>query len=465
MTWRQAGPSGPGPSSPRQPPRPRLPTPLGTSSITATSVRLGLSPALETWYYRVGSGSIQTASSAFITLTSLTANTAYTVIAYRDSAGTMELDRTAFSTNALPTYRLAASGIYETGFDLAISPAPPGGRWWYSLNGGTRVGVQGATAFPSRLSANVLYTVVAYDQASGGNELARTTVRTLALPTYVMTVRDVGNTEATLVLNPSRPTWYYSVNGGTRQRATGSTHTVEGLSEGTAYNIVAYTDRSGGTRMTNVRFTTTQRITYSLRASSITNTSAEVTISPSVTWYWRLGASGAITRSTAATITVSGLSATTSYTVTAFRDSAGREQLATVTFTTTAVTTPTASYGVYLGLASFLAVNQVAWLPRTLMQAGAMENGATAYLTGFGLQALGGTTPTSYRLYAIFGATAQDASARRDLIPALESGVWTIRDGLGRTYEFDLSDWSADSTEPYRFTLTNSAEFSVPAAC
>ena len=240
------------------------------------------------------------------------------------------------------TVSFDASDVTGSGATLAIGDYS--GQWYARQTApaaGPCVGpVTGATLALTSLVEGQAHAYGAYHHASCGdaNELATATFTTLSLA-----ASSVAGTGATLTLSGHSGNWYYTAGAGPdagscRGPVSTATKAVTGLTAATAYR---YTAHSGSTCAAEGELASEAFTTPSLAASGATGAGATLTITGhGGDWYYKAGAGPHSTCTgpvgTAST-TLAGLSAATSYTYTAYRNSSCSAALAAASPFTTAV--------------------------------------------------------------------------------------------------------------------------------
>ena len=265
---------------------------LAASSVTETSATLTLTNHTGNWHYQEtapASGSCSTAQTgASADLTGLTADTAYTYTAYSDSACSTELASATFTTNGIPTGLTVTS---RSATAIALSWTAPT----------KTTGLDGYNVNRCDASGNASCTPAYIDWAAG----AGTT-------TYTNDGSETGTDD--------------DVTSGNTYR-----YTVDACYGGTC------------STKSNVVTAEASAPTVSLAASSVTETSATLTLTNHTgNWHYQetAPASGSCsTAQTGASADLTGLTADTAYTYTAYSDSACSTELASATFTTNGIPT------------------------------------------------------------------------------------------------------------------------------
>ncbi len=318
------------------------PTSFTASGVTATTATLTIGGHTGGWWYQGGKvgGTLGSCTSVpsgnTVSLASLDSNSQYEYKAYSKAncvaADLIATERFNTSTsNSGPAF--SATSVTWNTARLTLSGHT--GGWWYK--GGNRsIGESSCTAGPSNfildlanLSGNTEYTYKAYSDSACGTQVARIVFRTLAAP--ALTAGSLTASGATLTLANHTGDWWYdgTKRGGTATpctKAADASVTVTGLDSGTAYTYGAYTDSACKTanRLDTASFTT---LTPSLTVSNVAATTATLTIANhgGVAWYYKHTNTGATCDGPVAAGTstkdLTGLTAGTSYTYSAYSDS------------------------------------------------------------------------------------------------------------------------------------------------
>ena len=166
---------------------------LSPDKVTQTGARLTISNHTAAWYYKSTQSGAScstevSAGTTQVTLSSLTANTAYTYKAYSNSGCTTELTTNATDAE-FTTLDLTASFVTHAGATLTIANYLGGSvtNWYYQANKAPHNNCSAAQTNPaaalSGLTQNTSYTYKAYSDSgcTAANELATETFMT-ALP-------------------------------------------------------------------------------------------------------------------------------------------------------------------------------------------------------------------------------------------------------------------------------------------
>ena len=236
---------------------------------------------------------------------------------------------------------LTASAVTATGATLTIGAHTA--QWWYQADTGPHATCQGPVAANTStknltgLTAGTTYTYSAYS-ASGcatANEIASETFTT----PVTLTASNVTATGATLTIAGHTGQWWYQADTGPHATCQGpvaantSTKALTGLTAGTTYAYKAYSDST----CTTANLLASETFTVaSLTASNVTTTTATLTLSGPTNWWVKRTspADTACTVKTAATHSLSSLTAGTTYTYKAYSDSACATEIASETFIT-----------------------------------------------------------------------------------------------------------------------------------
>ena len=302
--------------------------------------------------YTVTGGGTASVSGTTATITGLADATAYTFsVTASNAAGTGSATQIAVTTGTPGAVgNLTATSVGTTSVSLSWNaPASGGTPTSYTVTGGGTASVSGTTATISGLTDATAYTFsVTASNAAGTGSAAQVAVTT-GTPGTVgnLTATSVGTTSVSLSWNApasgGTPT-SYTVTGGGTASVSGTTATITGLTDATAYTFSVTASNAAGTGIAvqiavttgvpgtvqnltgNATGTTSVSLDWDAPTTGGTATGYSVTAS-SVT------ASQIIVSGTSATVT--GLSAGTSYTfsVTASNDG-GTSAVRTVSVTT-----------------------------------------------------------------------------------------------------------------------------------
>ena len=239
---------------------------LTASAVTTTTATLTLTNHSGAWYYKYSSptggscSSVVSSGTTTANLTSLTTGTSYTYKAYSDSSCSTEL--TSAATDAeFSTVGLTATSVTSSGATLTLANWTA--AWWYKGNqtnaSCTAVAANTTTASLTGLTGGTSYAYTVYSAAgcNATNEIADaafTTTAAVAPPAPTGLTGAQGNRQVTLTWTSGGDggsaitKWQYVKKAGngdfetTWNNMTGSgagttSHTVTGLTNGTAYKF------------------------------------------------------------------------------------------------------------------------------------------------------------------------------------------------------------------------------------
>ena len=413
---------------------------LSYTNLTQTTVRITLKGHDLGWWYTVGTRaagegpctlvwSNRSPPTTSVSLSQLTAGTAYTFIAYSDSTCSTEIASISFSTASGPT--LTATNVASSTATLSI--ANYSGQWWYKANTGPDTTCQGpvaagtATKDLTGLASSTSYTYYAYS-ASGcasANQLDSETFTTFA--GISMSVSHLATTTATLTLSGYTGNWWYKGGDrsqgpdvGTCTQVTGASVTLSNLTGGRSYTYKAFNAGTcaSGAELYEVTFNTPGAGSPSFAASNIGTSTATLTISNHAGSWWFMGSSragggpglGVCTPTSGTSVNLTGLSGNTSYTYNAFSDSTcttanqlgssvSFRTLAALTASNVTATTATLTIGNWTSQWWYKANAG----PDSTCQGPVAENTASKDLTGL----TAGTTYT-YTVYSVTGCASEE---------------------------------------------------------
>ena len=312
---------------------------IPTATLTATvnsdrSVDLTLSNGPSPWYFRIGIGSCTAVTGTTVSGIQGYAPGYHEVTAFATAGCT----GTDFLTDSYfiipdppPTPSLTATvhGDHSVGLTLSNGPS----NWWFRINSwGACTAASGNTVSNIQGYKAGTHSVDAYSDSGCHTKIASSsfTIPTATLTATVNTDRSVA---LTLIGGPSN--WWFRINyWGTCTAASGNTvSNIQGYQPGT-HAVAAYSD--GGC---NYHVAATTFDLYSLSASSITPTTATLTLAGHVGDWWLKETAPSIGTCTAGesdySHALSSLTGGTTYTYKAYSDSAcATTALHTVSFTT-----------------------------------------------------------------------------------------------------------------------------------
>ena len=410
---------------------PGSPVTLTASNVRKTTATLTIANYTGTnWYYKQTAPSGGTCSAAqtgtTASLTSLTANTAYTFKAYSDSTCATEV--TSDSTDAEFTtpsgVSLRANNIADTSFRLTaydvssypslrfkrVSPTEGICRF-RNTNSAAVVGWDIGSLSPATTYTYELYAPQGCFSNTKITDVTFTTLATLA----TLAASAVKETTATLTITGRTTAWWYKGNQAgarcTSVAANTTTASLTGLTGGTSYIYKAY--GAAGCNAANLISTAATVSTVGLTAESLAQASATLTIANwTAAWWYQGNQTGAQCTSVAQNVSTASLALTagTNYIYTAY-SAAGctsANQIADVAFSTPAKVALTASAVKETTATLTLASSHTkAWWYQG-NQAGAQCTSVTAGTATAGLTGLTGGTSYIYKAYSKTGCNAAD---------------------------------------------------------
>ena len=316
---------------------------LTASAVTATTATLTIKNHEGDWYYKYTAptggqcSSVQTGTTA--SLATLTPGTNYTFKAYSNSSCSTELATAAFLTKPGQTtgVTVAVLGTKLKVSWTAVTSATGYTVQWKSGNqdyaSSRQATATGTSHTVTGLTNSTTYTLQV--QATNGTGDGAWSADATGTPAAVtLTVSDITQTMATLTIANYEGAWSYSPDNGTTCGTvnSGTTANLSVLTPGTSYTYVAYnTTICGPTSAEIARKTFT---TVDLTASAVTATTATLTIeNHEGDWYYKANAApdnsckGPVNAGTV-TKALAELSGNTSYTYSAYSDSACSTELA-----------------------------------------------------------------------------------------------------------------------------------------
>ena len=303
---------------------------LSASPVGKTSATLTLANNDAAWYYKrtaptaTTCSSEQTAATTMVSLTSLSANTEYTYKAYSDSGCATAIASVTFTTKPADPPTFGGSAVLTSvSYGETRNRAAGSGAWNESFN------FKSGTAFTALITPGTI-------TCDTGTTAEIGWYKSTALTTRVGSYSQVGSTTVyQLSATPTTAGEY---------RALG--YCTQGTGASKVYSTAKNLMRGGAVTLSGA--------TIGLAQSNVKQTSATLTLSNNLgTWYYKSTASGASCSGAQAVATtavnLTGLSANTSYTYKAYRDSTCDTEIASVTFTTQAAPTLTGTTKIWSG--------------------------------------------------------------------------------------------------------------------
>ena len=416
--------------------------------------------------YTVTGGGAAIVSGTMATVTGLSAETEYTfTVTATNAGGSGPGTDVTVSTEAAPGEVGQLSGA-PAGSTAALlqweAPSTGGTPSQYEVTGSGTIGVTGMTAAITELSPETEYTwTVKAMNSSGSSAGLDVTVMTLpVVPGAVGGVRvaAVGTDTASLAWHApaegGAPT-QYTVSGGGTATVTGTTASIAGLSDATAYTFSVAASNAGGTgEAVPIRVTAgTPAAVDNLRVDAAMATVVHLSWDASAaggtpTGYSVAGGGTAVVDGTRARVT--GLEAGTAYTfsVTAAND-AGSSPVAAVAATAPADDDLPGAVGDLWAVAVDSTAARLAWAaPYTggSPTSYAVAGGGTATVSGTAASIAGLTDGGSYTFYVTgSNPVGTGAASRIDLVTGTPGTVGALTVDAKTASTVDLS-WTAPST-------------------
>ena len=324
----------------------------------SATLRLDPVPSGAKWWYKGTSTPRAVActetSAAEITVSGLTKNTSYSIQAYlaegcasSDSIGVVHL-------KTLPPHALFADSVGQTTATLRLTNANVAWRYQRTTPADLAchsVALGTTTVALASLSPSTSYTYQSYrTSCSEATKIDSISFVTKPAAPGKPTATVAGDTSVTLSWTPDSSggsvidKWQYIKKEGngnwetswtdmSGSTATTTSHTVTGLSPGTAYKFKVRANNGGGDGGASAESDSVTTLSYSLTTGSVTHNTATLTIGNwSGNWYYKANAaphaSCSSTAVTGKTKSLSGLSGNTSYTYKAYSDSSCNNELA-----------------------------------------------------------------------------------------------------------------------------------------
>ena len=305
---------------------------LATTVTSGPAANLNLSNGPSNWWFRINSWGSCTAVTGSNTVDNIRgyAPGTHSVNAYSDDGCHTKIASSSFTIPAL-----AATVNDDWSVDLTLTGWPD--NWWFKIGWwGDCTAASGATVSNIRGYKSGWYVVGVYP-ASGCAAGSHIATDSFTIPTATLTATVNNDRSVDLNLSNGPSNWWFRINSwGTCTAAPGTTvSNIQGYQPGT-HAVAAYSDNGCKYHVAATTFTL-----YSLSASSVTQTSATLTLAGHTgNWYLKETSPSTGTCSSAisgGTHSLSSLTGGTTYTYKAYSDSACSTEIASETFTTTAI--------------------------------------------------------------------------------------------------------------------------------
>ena len=290
-----------------------------------------------------------------------------------------------------------------------------------------------------------------------------------ATPKPTLTAGSVTGTTATLTITGQTGGWWLKKTAPTPAGACTAgesdySHALSSLTEGTAYTYKAYSDSSCTTANEIASATFTPRTPTSLTASSVTATTATLTIAGHTgNWHYKADKAPDTTCSTAVSTTtkaLTGLTAGTAYTYTAYANAACTTEIASETFTTPASLTASS-------VAATTATLTIAgrtgnwWLKETSPSTGTCTAGEADF--SHALSTLTAGTTYTYKAYSDSSCTTTNELATETFTTTPGAPQNVIAQYLGSSLRVAWEKPSgAQPTDSFSYTVDCSTSTSAP---
>ena len=307
-------------------------SPTDTTATLAISQKWGVKDG--SWYYQADKGPHKNScssagSNSSVDLSGLTPGESYTYKAYSDSS----CNNLVATAAAFTTLKLAGSDATATTATLTISNWS--GDWYYQYTtpaGGTcsTNAVTTTTASLTGLDKATDYTFKAYSDSGCNTEIA---AANLATTTPALAVSGVAAQGATLTLSGWTPgtdgNWWYRRTSPNQGACTAGSNTdlsidLTGLTDGTSYDYMAYSDSNCSSAISSVAHFTTG-VSAKLTVFNINTITASLgIIDHTGDWYYKANLAPHTTCSTKQTgqsVNLTGLTEGATYTYTAYGNS------------------------------------------------------------------------------------------------------------------------------------------------
>ena len=415
------------------------------------------------WYYKANAAPHASCSSSAVTgasvnLTGLSSNTSYTYAAYSDSGcSTLLATAASFLTKpGKPTTPSVATNVGSGKLTVTASVTGTGtlSKWQYQQKEGSGqygswTDIAGSTSISLSHTFSGLndgtsyqYKVRAVNATGPGAESDASTAVAPAVQTLVapsLAASKIKETTATLTISNHTAAWWYKGNQSGAQciavAANTTTASLTGLTGGTSYIYKAYSDSScamllatAPSFLTNPGQPTTPSASAqlpdpTLTASTTTHNATTLTISKwSEAWYYQHPVTGTCPEVVAGTssVVVTGLTAGTSYTFTAYSDSGCTTEIATANSVTT-LSDPTLTASTTTHNATTLTISKWSgsWYYQHPVTGTCME--VVAGTSSVAVTGLTAGTTYNFTAYSDSGCTTEIATANS--VTTLPAGV------------------------------------------
>ena len=473
---------------------------LTASNTTFNSSTLILIGHVGAWWLKrtapTGDTTCKSKSSAYSeNLTSLDASTTYTYTAYSNSGCSTSINDVTFTTTATPP--LTATNIAHNSATLTLINYS--GNWWLKRtspdpNNNNTCKSKGTTYTENLtgLTAAQTYTYTAYSNSTCSNTINAVTFTTTTTPP--LTATSIIHNSATLTLINYSGNWWLkrTTPADTTCKSKGTTYTenLTGLTAAQTYTYTAYSNSTCSNTINAVTFTTTT--TPPLTATNIAHNSAMLTlVNYSGNWWLKRTTPADTTcksKGTTYTEDLTGLNASTTYTYTAYSNSACSTSIKDVTFTTTAAPPLTAT-SITFNTATLTLTGHSGnwWLKRTTPADTTCKSKGTTYTED--LTTLNASTTYTYTAYTNSACTTTiNAVTFTTPTPTLittsithntanltligHSGNWWLKrttpadttcKSKGTTYTEDLTTLNASTTYTYTAYSNSGCSTSINA--
>ena len=292
-------------------------------------VDLTISGHTGNWWYKADVGphtacSANAVTGAEVSIYGLISGATYTYTAYSDSACNTALASATFTTSSSADLN-ADPGI----FSVTLTPVRWVTEWWYKSDKGIHSGACNGPVGPGAATITGIqpatsYVYALYDASDCETNVTGVTFTTLVEPT--LTASGVGATTATLAISDWTQSWWHKeVYPGFGKCQSGGA--VSGLAHGQRYRFKAYSDRyCDNAIVASPTELTTAAV--SLSADNVTGNAARLNLSgwsaTDPNWHYRADkgphASSCSSGVSGGSANLTGLSANTTYTYSAYSD-------------------------------------------------------------------------------------------------------------------------------------------------